>query len=323
MEKKRNAFRHTRLMRIALVAVILLVAWPANSQPRGIKTVVAQGKNGRGDKTHGYILSPIWEATIQQWAVQIDLEARKNGLDPDFIAAVINAESNGNQYGISRAGAVGLMGVMPAGPGLEWRPSAEILADPAINLSWGVAILAEVVQQSGGDIAAALAAYAGGWDYVNSRVPREYANRVLDEYGRAVASRAGVSPDIASQWTVATEITRGHIPMEPLILPREPVSGLHTYGGHLVYHFVDENGHAYYVKGYAVPLALVRPVTSDTAASGDSVDTQLLVRLGLAESKMSKSNPRVILACLPSLGRLRGRLSTRWFAPSSCPSWHR
>jgi hypothetical protein len=221
-------------------------------------------------------------------------------------------------------GAVGLMGVMPTGPGLEWRPSPETLKDPEINLSWGVAILSEIVKQSGGDISAALAAHSGGWDQVDSRVPQEYSALVLDNYGRAIAARSNVSPDIAAQWTVATEIDRGHIPLERLILNEQPLSGLRTYGEHIIYQFSDGNGKAYYVKGFAVPLAVVVPLDTTQAMSGsDTVATQLMARLGLAEAKISESNPDVIKACLPSLSRLRGRLATRWFAPSDCPSWHR
>ncbi len=268
-------------------------------------------------------LSPYWSDLIRQWSDLIVKEALANGLDPDFVAAVVEAESNGNQFVVSRVGAVGLMGIMPTGPGLEWRPTEEQLFKPNVNLSWGVAILGEIIRQSGGDITAALAAYSGGWDQVTSRVPRQYASQVLDLYGRAVAVRNRVSPEIASKWTIATELTRGHIPVEELILHEQPISGLRKYGEHVVLHYTDDKGYTYYVRGYAVPLALVVPLEMNPDASrSDSVDGQLMERLGVTETKISDSNPRVILACLPSLSRLRGQLATRWFAPSSCPSWH-
>jgi hypothetical protein len=276
-----------------------------------------------GEVTADSTLSPYWSSRIQQWSELITQEAMDNGLDPDFVAAVVEAESNGSQSVVSRVGAVGLMGIMPAGPGLEWRPTEEQLFKPNVNLSWGVGILGEIIRQSGGDISAALAAYSGGWDQVTSRVPRQYASQVLDLYGRAVAVRNGVSPEIASKWTVATELTRGHIPAEELILHDQPVSGLRKYGEHTVFHYTGENGYTYYVRGYAVPLALVVPLETNPRTSGsDSVDSQLMERLGVTETKISDSNPRVLLACLPSLSRLRGQLATRWFAPSSCPSWH-
>ncbi|UCG23453.1 MAG: transglycosylase SLT domain-containing protein [Chloroflexota bacterium] len=314
-----------RKLRTVLLMTLLFAVLLAGTDSRDAGlTVVEGGMSQTGVSGPRTALSPVWGSTIRQWSAQIEKEAQASGLDPDFIAAVINAESNGKEDVVSRMGAVGLMGVMPTGPGLEWRPSPETLKDPEINLSWGVAILSEIVKQSGGDVSAALAAYSGGWDQVDSRVPQEYAAQVLDYYARAIAVRSNVSPDIATQWTVATEIDRGHIPLERLILNEQPLSGLRTYGEHIIFQFSDGDGRAYYVKGFAVPLAVVVPLDTTQAMSGsDTVATQLMARLGLAEAKISESNPDVIKACLPSLSRLRGRLATRWFAPSDCPSWHR
>ncbi|MCP4423376.1 MAG: lytic transglycosylase domain-containing protein [Chloroflexi bacterium] len=304
---------------VAMAAVTLIVyATPATAAP------LQQPDNKGAASTE--TLSAIWGPTIQQWASYINVLADFYGLDPDFIAAVIKEESNGDSQAVSRVGAVGLMGVMPAGPGLEWRPPADELVNPSTNLRWGVAILSEIVRQSGGDLHAALAAYSGGWSQANRSVPREYAARVLNNYGRAVAARSGVSPDIASQWTLAVEIRMGDVPNESLmVLGDQPISGLHPVGGHVVYAYVDQSGQGYYVKGYAVPVALVAPVGAEATpfGSADSLDIQLQARLDQTTAKISISNPRVITACLPSLSRLRGRASTRWFAPSYCPSWHR
>lgn len=271
-------------------------------------------------------LSPIWKKTIQQWSSHIGILADVYGLDPDFIAAVVREESNGDPRVVSRVGAVGLMGVMPASPGLEWRPAVDELKSPSTNLRWGVAILSEIVRQSGGDLYSALAAYSGGWEKATSRVPRNYAASVLDYYGRAVVARNGISPDIASQWTLAVEFRRGHVPNESLlVLGDQPVSGLITYGEHMVYDYVDQAGRSYYVRGYAVPVALVVPIGTDSISFGsaDTLEIELQTRLGETHEKISGSNPRILIACLPSLSRLRGHASTRWFAPSFCPSWHR
>ena len=272
------------------------------------------------------VLSPLWGPTIQRWSSYITVLADFYGLDPDFIAAVVKEESNGDPLVVSRVGAVGLMGVMPAGPGLEWRPPASELETPSTNLRWGVAILSEIVRQSGGDLYAALAAYSGGWSQVERTVPQEYAARVLNNYGRAIAQRSGISPDIASQWTIAVAIRQGNVPNESLlVLGEQPISGLLTYGEHIVYNYIDQSGQAYYVKGYAVPVALVMPVGDDGTAvtTANDLEVQLQARLDQTAVKISISNPRIIEACLPSLSRLRGRASTRWFAPSYCPSWHR
>ena len=307
-----------------MLAVLLFAVLLAATDSRDAGMTVVEGATNReGVSEPMSALSPLWGSTIRQWSAQIEKEAQASGLDPDFIAAVINAESNGKQDVVSRMGAVGLMGIMPTGPGLEWRPTQETLKDPEINLSWGVAILTEIIRQSGGDISAALAAYSGGWDQAHSRVPQEYSAQVLDNYGRAIAARSNVSPDIAAQWTVATEIDRGHIPLERLILNEQPLSGLRKYGEHIIYQFNDGGGKAYYIRGFAVPIAVVVPETTQAMSGSDTVATQLMARLGLAEAKINSSNPNVVRACIPSLSRLRGQLATRWFAPSDCPSWHR
>ena len=313
-----------RRLKVALVALTVIALFVMGEFRSAPIATVEGGANLTDPEGKLLVLSPIWGASIRQWSAHIDKEAQTYGLDPDFIAAVMKAESNGNELGVSRVGAVGLMGVMPAGPGLEWRPAPDTLIDPEINMSWGVAILSEIIHQSGGDIVAALAAYSGGWDQANTRVPQEYASRVLDSYGRAVAVRENISPDIAAQWTVATEISRGNIPVDRLILNEEPLSGLRKYGEHIVYNHIDKSGRPYYVKGFAVPLVIIVPLESTPAtSSSDTVDAQLMARLGMADTKINNSNSRVLLSCLPSLSRLRGSLATRYYAPSGCPSWHR
>ena len=300
--------------------ILFFTLWTHSSQA----AVASAPASNKVQQEQQDVISPIWPATINQWSSYINTLAEMNGLDPDFVAAIVHEESNGDAQAISRVGAVGLMGVMPSGPGLEWRPATVELADPLTNLRWGVAIIAEIIRQSGGDIFAALAAYAGGWDQVESRVPREYAARVLHYYGRAVAARNQISPEIAAQWTIAIEIRHGHVPAESLlVLGDQPVSGLQTYGEHTVFRDVDQAGHAYFVIGYAVPVALVVPLDQVSFGPANAVEAPLQARLNRLQIKQEQSNPRILLACLPSLSRLRGHNSTRWFAPSDCPVWHR
>lgn len=310
---------------VAMVAVGLALALPILGESSE-ESVAAESSSGSelDDAESDISLSPIWGANIRQWSSQIAREAQSSGLDPDFIAAVIHAESNGEENVVSRVGAVGLMGVMPSGPGLEWRPSPETLMNPDINMNWGVAILAEIIRDSGGDIAAALAAYSGGWAQANSRVPREYASRVLDQYGRAVAARTAVTMKITSNWTIASEFRRGYIPVEPLVFNDRPVSGVRTFGEHLIFKSADNERGSIHVKGFAVPLDLIVPIGDGTTIDGnDTLDERLMARLDQTDIKVNQSNPKVILSCLPSLTRLRGVAATRWYAPSACPSWHR
>lgn len=279
-------------------------------------------------------LAPTWGSNIRQWSAQIALVAHEYGLDPDLIAAVIREESHGDPHVVSYMGAVGLMGVMPRGPGFEFRPSAEALKRPNTNLHWGAAILADIIRQSGGDLYAALAAYNGGWSLVESRVPRLYASSVLHYYGRAVAARSGISPDIATQWTLAVEMRRGHVPVghaapgdslatDLLVLGTSTTASVRTYGGHIVYSDAGRQARAYTVRGYAVPIVSAVPHDSVSYGHSDRLEAPLQARLGEVIEKADSSSLEVLVACLPSLNRLRGRVSTRWYAPSSCPSWHR
>ncbi len=307
-----------------MVAVSLALALPIADESSDEIVAAETGGDGLDDVESDISLSPIWGANIRQWSTLIAKEAQSSGLDPDFIAAVIHAESNGEVDVVSRVGAVGLMGVMPSGPGLEWRPTPETLLIPDINLNWGVAILSEIIRDSGGDIAAALAAYSGGWAQANSRVPRRYASQVLDRYGRAVAVRTAVTTKITSGWTIASEFKRGHIPVESLVFNDQPISGVRTFGEHIVFKSADKERGSFHVKGYAVPLDLIVPIwDGPDIDESDTVDERLMARLGKADRKLNQSNPRVILSCLPSLTRLRGLAATRWFAPSACPGWHR
>lgn len=315
-----------RVYKVAFVAAVLItVSSTYETQASGIGINAAKQAQTAASDEEEDLLSGYWGESIAQWTPQIIKESRASGLDANLIAAVMQAESNGEASTVSRVGAVGLMGVMPNGPGLEGRPTTERLMRPESNVNWGVAILTSIIRQSGGDISSALAAYSGGWDYATSKVPREYAQQVLNDYGRAIAYQAGISPDIASRWTIAIKIRRGNIPADALLLADEPVSGLHLYGEHVIYNYVDDvTGKSYYVRGYAVPLALIVPMDIyGNAAEDNTVDARILARLGMGETKLNDSNSRVLLACLPSLSRLRGELATRWYAPTQCPSWHR
>ncbi|MEZ4516483.1 MAG: transglycosylase SLT domain-containing protein [Chloroflexota bacterium] len=270
-------------------------------------------------------LSPYWQPSIQRWSTYIEALSKAYGFDPDFIAAVIKHESDGDEQVVSHMGAVGLMGVMPYGPGLEWRPLPDELLIPATNLRWGMLILSHVVQQSGGDLFAALAAYNGGWQQVNSREPREYASSVLDSYARAVIARNGMSPDLAAQWTIAIEVPSGNVPMEDLlILGQQPVSDTRLFGEHTVYSYTDDYGRAYYVRGYVVPVGLTEFVDNVTQPDeASALEASLQARLGDKDYQKAAQNSRVLLACLPSLTRLRGHVNTRWYSPSYCPSAQR
>ena len=95
-------------------------------------------------------------------------EARERGLDPFLAAAVIRQESSFKPRALSRAGAMGLMQVMPstgaglaAGEGLRgWDRG--LLFNPEINVHLGTRFLASELRRWDGDLPLAFIAYNAG-----------------------------------------------------------------------------------------------------------------------------------------------------------------
>lgn len=94
--------------------------------------------------------------------------AERYDVDPYMVAAVVQTESGYDPRALSRAGAVGLMQLMPDTAtwitGLEsWKGSdAPVLTDPDDNLELGACYLAFLLQRFGGHTRPALAAYNAG-----------------------------------------------------------------------------------------------------------------------------------------------------------------
>ena len=85
--------------------------------------------------------------------------ANQYGLDEHLILGVIRAESNFDPYAISKAGARGLMQLMP-GTALEMQ--VKNVHDPAQNIAGGTQYLAKLHEEFGDDLDLVLAAYNAG-----------------------------------------------------------------------------------------------------------------------------------------------------------------
>ena len=112
--------------------------------------------------------------------------ARRHGLDPDLVLAVISVESGFRPQAVSPKGAQGLMQLMP-------RTAAELgvkdALDPADNLDGGARHLLFLLTLYDGDVERALAAYNAGVGAVSRhrgvppyRETRDYVKRVLERY---------------------------------------------------------------------------------------------------------------------------------------------
>jgi hypothetical protein len=118
---------------------------------------------------------------------------QQHNLDADLLASVIKAESDSNTRAVSRAGARGLMQLMP-------KTAAEQGVDdsfrPDENVRGGSAYLNELLVRYRDNIALALAAYNAGPAAVDKYhgIPpyhetRAYVARVIHEFNRLVRAR--------------------------------------------------------------------------------------------------------------------------------------
>ncbi|NYT79000.1 transglycosylase SLT domain-containing protein [Alcaligenaceae bacterium] len=98
--------------------------------------------------------------------------AKRDGIEPELIIAIMQKESSLRPRVQSRFGAQGLMQVIRKWHGEKLRPS-ESLFDPEVNIRVGSDILEEYLELAGGSLPKALKKYSGN--------ARGYSNTVLKE----------------------------------------------------------------------------------------------------------------------------------------------
>ena len=91
---------------------------------------------------------------------QVHYEARRAGLDPELVLALITVESNFDRFAISTAGAQGMMQIMPFWLDEIGHPN-DNLFDIATNLRFGCTILSIYLKREKGNLHKALARYNG------------------------------------------------------------------------------------------------------------------------------------------------------------------
>ena len=113
--------------------------------------------------------------------------ARRFELPEPWIWSVMRAESALNPRAVSRAGAVGLMQLMPQ---TARRYGVRNIYDPAQNIQGGARYLRDLMGKFNNDLPLVLAAYNAGEEAIarhGNRIPpyretRSYVPRVLDFY---------------------------------------------------------------------------------------------------------------------------------------------
>ena len=118
---------------------------------------------------------------------------REHNLDVDLLASVVKAESDGNARAKSRAGAQGLMQLMP---GTAADLGVQDSFQPDENVRGGSAYLDALLTQYHDNLALALAAYNAGPEAVDRyhgippyRETQAYVARVVHEFNRRVLAR--------------------------------------------------------------------------------------------------------------------------------------
>jgi transglycosylase-like protein with SLT domain/uncharacterized protein DUF4124 len=117
------------------------------------------------------------EEMIRRYSPLIATVSRNHGVDVALVHAVISAESGYNPGAVSRAGARGLMQLMPD---TARRYGVRNIMDPSENIQGGVRYLRELLTMFNGNMELAVAAYNAGENAVirhGHRVP-PYAETV-------------------------------------------------------------------------------------------------------------------------------------------------
>lgn len=121
--------------------------------------------------------------------------ASQHSMDPRLIQAIISVESNFNPQAISRAGAQGLMQLMPD---TAARYQVEDPFNPQANIEGGIRYLKDLFRMFPGDLRHVLAAYNAGERTVQQYggIPpypetQRYVERVLALYGASAPQTSG------------------------------------------------------------------------------------------------------------------------------------
>lgn len=122
---------------------------------------------------------------------------QEHNLDVDLLASLVKAESGGNARAVSRAGARGLMQLMPStAAGLGVKDSFR----PEENVRGGTAYLDALLIRYHDNLALALAAYNAGPQAVDKyngippyRETKVYVAGVIHEFNRRVAARQALA----------------------------------------------------------------------------------------------------------------------------------
>jgi soluble lytic murein transglycosylase-like protein len=176
--------------------------------PEEIATVelVADPPAPAAEKPAAKPTAPLSAADLRE---MLAAAGNAHNLDVDLLASVVKAESDGNARAVSRAGAQGLMQLMP-------QTAAELGVNnslrPDENVRGGSTYLDALLTRYGNNLALALAAYNAGPAAVDKyhgippyRETRAYVARVIHEFNRRVLAREALAKRAVASSTARRE----------------------------------------------------------------------------------------------------------------------
>lgn len=165
------------------------------------KVVDTEDQSGPSVSNSSSVSGPVKEVKLTSYAphtrgggtllsdaplsLMVKAASDKYQLDPKLVSAVAEVESGGNQEAMSPAGAIGVMQLMPdTAASLGVNPY-----DKQQNIEGGAKYLRQMLDDFGGDVKKAIAAYNAGPNAVKKYggVPpypetQDYVDKVLDIY---------------------------------------------------------------------------------------------------------------------------------------------
>jgi soluble lytic murein transglycosylase-like protein len=158
---------------------------------RRYKLAWKEGPRTTWASTYTYMPS---EFEIQKYKSMVSTASRTHGVDDALVHAVITAESAYNPKAVSKAGAQGIMQLMP---GTARRYGVVDSMDPAQNIQGGVKYLKDLLAMFKGNTELAVAGYNAGENAVirhGNRIPpyaetAAYVPKVMDYYRKFQARK--------------------------------------------------------------------------------------------------------------------------------------
>lgn len=131
----------------------------SRGSPTAAAPVAQADMNFNGNITKPFKRLSSYDGRPRRFDSIVRSVSHRHGVDPNLVWAVMKAESNFNPHARSRAGARGLMQLMPE---TARQYNVADIYDPAENINGGVHHLRQLLNQFGGNVRLAVAAYNAG-----------------------------------------------------------------------------------------------------------------------------------------------------------------